>query len=142
MEGYPRLGRLMGTEPSYAIPRRFGAETLLDLQAEMQELQNTPRKQQKEDQDSNHRDRKDYARYWLTLKESGEADAEPGNDGRQWELILKIRVKLKEHNSAPLPESAVIRLGQQEPTRLKILVRWMQDIRMGYVHLLGSDSDI
>ncbi|KAH9215913.1 hypothetical protein DL95DRAFT_499395 [Leptodontidium sp. 2 PMI_412] len=145
MEGYPRLGRLMCTQPSYAIFRRFGAlnaENLLYLQAEIQELEIALRKQQKEDQESTHRDRIDYARYWVGLKESGEADAEPGNDGRQWELVLRIREKLKEYNAALLQESAVIRLGQPDRTRLKFLVNWMQDIRMGYVHLLGSDSDI
>ncbi|KAH7324039.1 hypothetical protein BKA65DRAFT_406916, partial [Rhexocercosporidium sp. MPI-PUGE-AT-0058] len=39
-------------------------------------------------------------------------------------------------------ESAAIRRGQPDRTRLKFLVTWIQDVRMGYVHLLGSDSDI
>lgn len=45
-------------------------------------------------------------------------------------------------DDALLQESAVIKLGQPNPSRLMFLVNWMQDIRMGYVHLLGSDSDI
>lgn len=101
MEGYPKLGRLMGDHPHYAIFRRFGALNalnLLYLQAEIHELELELRKQQEEDEESNHPDRSDYARYWLALKESGEADADPGNDGRQWKLVLKIREKLKEYS--------------------------------------------
>jgi hypothetical protein len=41
-----------------------------------------------------------YSRDWWTLKESGEAEAEEGNDGRQWELVLKIRKKLKEYSES------------------------------------------
>ncbi len=101
MEGYSRLDRLMGDHPNYAIFRRFGTlntENLLYLQAEIQELELDLWKQQKEDRESGHPDWMKYVRYWLVLKESGEADAEPGNNHRQRKLILKIRAKIKEYS--------------------------------------------
>ncbi len=45
-------------------------------------------------------------------------------------------------DEALLQESAVIRLRQPNRARLGFLATWMQDVRMGYVHLIGSDSDI
>jgi hypothetical protein len=103
LEGYPKLSRLMASYPEAAIFRRFGAlnaEKLLYLQAELQDLEIALRKQQKEDLASNRRDRILYSRDWWTLKESGAAEAEEGNDGRQWELVLKIRKKLKEYGES------------------------------------------
>lgn len=101
MEGYPKLGRLMAAYPEVAIFKRFGAlnaENLLYLQAEIQDLEIALRKQQNEDLASTHRDRTMYCRDWWSLKESGGTEAEQGNDGRQWELILKIRQKITEYS--------------------------------------------
>lgn len=74
----------MGSYPEVAIFQRFSAlnaENMLYLQAEIKELELALRKQQKKDRESSHRDRILYSRDWSALKESGEADAEDGNDG-------------------------------------------------------------
>ena len=102
MEGYQKLGRLMGDHPEYAVFRRFGAlnmEILLYMQAEIRHLEIALRKQQKEDQESNHEDRTRYSRDWWTLKEANEPEAEPGNDGRQWKIILQMREKLQQYST-------------------------------------------
>ena len=99
-EGYDRLGRLMGELPETAIFRRFGglaAEDLLYRQAELIELENTLREQQKRDKESNHEDRQHYGFNWDLLQYSTNPDAEDGNDPRQWETILAIREKLESY---------------------------------------------
>jgi DNA-binding HxlR family transcriptional regulator len=101
MDGYAKMGRLMGEYPEVAIFRRFGAlnmENLLLLQAELQDLEIRLRELQKADLESGHVDRTNYSRDWYTLKESGDSVAEPGNDGQQWALMLEIRDKLKEYS--------------------------------------------
>lgn len=99
-EGYDRLGNLMGDASETAIFRRFGAlsaENLLYLQAELQELEETFRRFQKDDRNSGHPDRIRYGRYWHVLSKSVEPGAKEGNKGNQWQTMLAIRSKLKEY---------------------------------------------
>ena len=106
MKGYAKLGLLMGEFPEVAILRRFSAlsaQNLLYLQAELRQLEVDLRKHAQEDDESSHRDRKDYSLDWIAFQESGDEMADEGNDGRQWETVMAIRNKLEEYRSFSLP---------------------------------------
>ncbi|KAK1761149.1 hypothetical protein QBC47DRAFT_397123 [Echria macrotheca] len=133
IQGYDRLGRLMGELPEMAIFRRFGAlsaEDILYRQAELVLLEETLRKQQRNDKESQHPDRERYARDWFTLQCSGDEDAPEGNDGSQLETILEIRGKLKDYHEALLRHRKVVEL------------EWMTDPSRGNVFLAGLDRHI
>jgi len=106
MKGYAKLGLLMGEFPEVAILRRFSAlsaQNLLYLQAELRQLEVDLRKHAQEDDESSHRDRKDYSLDWIAFQESGDEMADEGNDGRQWETVMAIRNKLEEYRSFSSP---------------------------------------
>ncbi|KAH8803659.1 hypothetical protein F5884DRAFT_681882 [Xylogone sp. PMI_703] len=145
MGGYAKMAGLMGNYPEIAIFRRFGAlnvENILLLQAELRDLEVQLREVQKEDHNSGHQDRCVYARDWWTLSESGEPTSRPGNDGRQWQLLLKIRQKLNEYNTALLQQAQICKLGQPSIADVQFLSSWMQRPTMGNVYLLGQDYKI
>ena len=110
MEGYAKLGSLMGAHSEFAIVRRFGslnAENLLYLQAELVSLEHDLRIAQAEDNHSNHPDRARYSRDWYSLSRSinanddlGPSESRPKDRGRekQWKIILQIREKLKDYS--------------------------------------------
>jgi hypothetical protein len=106
MKGYAKLGLLMGEFPEVAIIRRFSAlsaQNLLYLQAELIQLEVDLRKYAQDDDESSHRDRKDYSLDWMAFRESSDELADEGNDGRQWETAMTIRNKLEEYRSFSLP---------------------------------------
>jgi len=143
VEGYDRLGTLMGMVPETTAFRRFGAlsaEDLLYRQAELIELERNLREYQDEDKKSGHEDRTRYALHWDSLRRSGDDDAADGNDGSQWETILEIREKLKEYHEAILRHKRMLEVPQPLLSQVKVLDQWMRRPIMGNVHLLGSDS--
>jgi hypothetical protein len=91
------LAAHMGLMPEIAIFRRFGdltARNLLYLQAELLDLGMRLREVE-------HRDHFDkdpqkegylYAADWYNLYKSKDRD-----DGRQWELVIRVREKLEEY---------------------------------------------
>ncbi|KAK0737376.1 hypothetical protein B0T21DRAFT_410829 [Apiosordaria backusii] len=144
-EGYDRLARMMGSLPEMAMFRRFGvlsAEDLLYRQAELQELEAALRRFQKEDKQSGHQDREDYALDWDALQRSGADDAAEGNDSAQWDTILEIREKLKDYQEALLRHRRVLALGPAIPRQVKALNSWMERPDRGNVFLLGADRNI
>lgn len=101
MDGYAKIGSLMGEYPEVAIFKRFGAlnmENLLFLQAELHDLETRLRELQRADLESGLLDQRNYSRDWYMLKESGDSLAESGNVGQQWALMLEIREKLKKYS--------------------------------------------
>ncbi|KAK3385713.1 hypothetical protein B0H63DRAFT_473466 [Podospora didyma] len=145
VEGYDRLGRLMGELPDTAIFRRFGAlgaEDLLYRQAELCELERRLREDQREDKESRHEDRVRYARDWGRLQSSVDEDAPEGNDGSQLETILEIREKLKDYQEALLRYRQVHALGPPVSRQVKAVQEWMERPDMGNVFLVGLDKDI
>jgi hypothetical protein len=166
VEGYDRLGRLMGELPETAIFRRFGAlsaEDLLYRQAELVELENTLREYQKEDKQSGHEDRQRYGFNWDILQYSANPEAKEGNDSGQWNTILEIREKLEAYretngqlkrfsepgrltrvkiDEALLRHSRVLELRRPLQQQVKSLDTWMQRPSMGNVYLTGADRNI
>jgi hypothetical protein len=100
VNGYSKLASLMGHYPEVAIFRRFNAlnaRSLLYLQAELSEREESLRKVCEADADSPHSNPKIYDRYWLGLSESG---IQPNGNAAQWNLVLRIRGKLKEYSQS------------------------------------------
>ena len=101
MEGYAKLASIMGSHPEVAILRRFGAlnaQNLLYLQAELVALEDDLRAIAAEDIASDDLDRAAYSRDWYTLSNSENPTAGNEDAGRQWQIILSIREKLKEYS--------------------------------------------
>lgn len=100
MEGYAKLGLLMGDYPELAIFRRYAAlnaQNILYLQAELAHLESRLRNFAEEDEKSNVEKRKDYSKDWYSLQKSMLTPGAEDN-GRQWETFVKIRAKLKEYS--------------------------------------------
>lgn len=111
VEGYDRLAKFMGDEAAFAIFRRhavLSAQNLLYYQAELQDLEEKLEKYRKEDRESGHSDRTQYAYDWDTLRASTSPAADEGNDSRQWKTWLEIRKKLKEYREKLLSASHLI----------------------------------
>lgn len=92
IEGYPRLGSLMGTNPALAIFRRYSAlnaRTLLYMQAELNKLESDLHGTALED--SCDPEKAAFSREWWKL-----AGAKDG-DLLQWEQCLEIRAKLDQY---------------------------------------------
>lgn len=98
VKGYPTLAEHMGHMPQLGIFRRFGAlnaRNLLYLQAELTFLEEMLILAEKRDND--HSDiREDFGGNWYDLSNSGAGNEEMR---RQWELVLRIREKLKEYST-------------------------------------------
>ncbi len=106
MEGYPKIASLMGAHPEVAIFRRFGAlnaQNLLYLQAELVALEKDLRTCAAEDWASKDTDRVFYCRDWYSLSSSWDNESSDSEvTGRQWQIMLKIREKLKEYSPSPI----------------------------------------
>jgi hypothetical protein len=103
MEGYSKLALLMGEYPELAIFRRFATlntQNILYLQAELHDLEKLHRELALENETSGHDHRITYAANWFRLANSATSTAAPGEDRRQWDMFLKIRVKLKEYSKS------------------------------------------
>jgi hypothetical protein len=95
-DGYPSLAGLMQSCPDYAIFRRFGELNvlhLLHLQSELQDMENELQKIREEDTESNDPIRMVYAKDFRAMR-----DHEEVGDSEQYEMIVKIGVKLKEYS--------------------------------------------
>lgn len=94
--GYHRLAEvLMGPYPEAAIFRRFGPLAmlnLLSLQAELVDLELEFRRIRSTDDTSNDPTERNFSSYFKDLHMS-----EGGNNARQYQLLMKIRHKLKEY---------------------------------------------
>jgi len=158
MNGYTKLASLMGHHSELAIFRRFGtlnARNLLYLQAELVHLELKLNRCAAADLASHDPDRAIYDRDWQTLSESGQL---PDGNPEQWDTILGIRKTLKEYSKLDLTyaavdadmykdealvlQSLVSKHDSPNPQDLKFLQNWMKRPTMGYVYLLGADSDI
>jgi hypothetical protein len=96
MDGYEKLGSLMGERPTLGIFRRFatlGAQNLLYLQAELVSLEAEFKKYALEDHASGEKHKLEYAVNWYSLMRSEEA-----GESSQWSVMLEIRKKLKEYS--------------------------------------------
>lgn len=99
VRGYPHLADKIGSQPRYAIFRRFGAinaENLLYLQAELTDLEKKLHEQQKADSESGHDNKSKYSLnwYWLNVSASGD-----DGDTYQLDLVLKIRETLEKYST-------------------------------------------
>ena len=94
VEGYPRLGSLMGADPPLAIFRRYSAlnaQTLLYMQAEINQLEQELQEISSEDFKSKDQEISAFSREWWKL-----AGATGGNS-LQWSKCLHIRAKLDQY---------------------------------------------
>jgi hypothetical protein len=94
MDGYAKIGKLMGRKVEYAIFRRFrdlNVQNVLYLQAELTHLE-----RELDDirtRDSLHPDRLYYNKDWWSLSQS-----ENTEDLEQWDKVLEIREKLSQYS--------------------------------------------
>jgi len=96
---YPKLSNLMGTWPEVAIFRRFGslnAQNLLFSQAEITHLETELRDLRAEEEQKENLKGIAAQRNWFELSQGLDDDDEPSE---QWEIIQKIRVKLREYST-------------------------------------------
>ncbi|KAI7152787.1 hypothetical protein KC349_g8777 [Hortaea werneckii] len=115
-KGYHRLADLMGHYPETAIFRRFGALNmlnLLSLQAELIDLQVQFRDIWVEDDASVDLDEKDYSTYFRKLVKS--------ETSLQYEMLLEIRKKLQEYNSAAIQAAQMSKLPSPEKADVQFL---------------------
>jgi hypothetical protein len=104
MEGYAKIASRISIHPELGIYRRFAAlnaRNLLYLQAELHGLEQELDEITREDAAAEG-DRKLYSRDWHTLATCAD------NDRRQWEIMSRIREKLKEYSesASSLPMSS------------------------------------
>jgi hypothetical protein len=155
--GYPKLAAMMELQPKLAIYRQFGAlnaQNLLYYQGELIDLQEQLRKQQWEDDRSQHEKRKEYASAWYRLQESKD-----DSDAEQLDIVLKIRKLLKEYSElrnnvkhkleySPRPDTALIQQhtihSYRKPAKsdLDYVQNFLQDDTMRPLALLGDDAEI
>lgn len=97
-EGYAQIAWRMLAYPELASTRCFRAlnlQNLLYLQAELNELEDAIRRQEKIDQESQSEKQRWNARSWRVLNTGAQA---PGGDGEKWRLFCEMRDKLKEYS--------------------------------------------
>lgn len=96
MEGYPRLGALMGAKPELAIFRRYSKlnmQSLLYMQAEINELETELQEIAFEDHRSGDPEMQKYSREWRRLAGA------VGGRSLQWNKWLELRAKLHEYSA-------------------------------------------
>lgn len=96
--GYPKLAAKFEVLPEASSYRRFGAlnaQNLLYYQAELTYLEEKLQRQQKKDNNDRTGPGASYAKNWYWLKHS----EEDGN-GVQLELVMQIRILLKEYSKS------------------------------------------
>jgi hypothetical protein len=94
--GYPKLAAKFEILLEAAIYRRFGAlnaQNLLYYQAELTYLERKLRDQQKQDSNDQKGHGASYAINWYWLKHS-----KTDGDGRQIDLVMRIRELLKQYS--------------------------------------------
>jgi len=145
MEGYAKLGLLMGEFPEHAIFRRFAAlnaQNLLYFQAELVHLERKLRECANEDELSDKQRRKDYSKDWWSLSGSESQSDDIGEDSEQWKTCLEIRDKLQKYNEALVLQKKITTMDRPHRKDLNFLQKWMTRVDMGNVYLIGRDSDI
>lgn len=97
-KGYVKLARFM-VDRDHVIAKQFrklAVKDLLYLQAELCDLQYEFDEQSIRDVNSHDEKTQRYDREWCHLRFAA------GGDGRQWQLALQIREKLREYCMLPL----------------------------------------
>ncbi|KAI9685350.1 MAG: hypothetical protein M1822_004481 [Bathelium mastoideum] len=133
--GYPGLGQRMGRIPEQVILRRFsalGAEDLLYQQAELVSLENELHAIQRADSEHSGE-----SVDWTRLRHSSS-----NRGSEQWELLLKIRAKLKEYNSALLLQSKITGLPKPDIQDLTAVQNFLWSPNMGLAGLIGADATV
>ncbi|KAI3319794.1 hypothetical protein HD806DRAFT_525117 [Xylariaceae sp. AK1471] len=141
-EGYARLSSFMAAHPEFSIFRRFAALNtlnLLHMQAELKILEHHLQEKTQENASSRDIYKSMYDRDWETLST---APSDDPNDPNQWEIVQKMRQKLREYNETLALLRTVYQMGPPSRQDLKFLQSWMQTPRMGNVFLLGLDRNI
>lgn len=102
--GYPQLAERMGRTPETAILRRFAglnARNLLYLQAELVQLEGDLAEAEVADSRREEGLGRKFSTDWFWLVQSVN-----GNEhSRQWQLMLKVRERLKEYSRFKLRRS-------------------------------------
>lgn len=99
--GYPQVANFMGDYPEMAMVRRFrglNARNLLYLQAELVQIEKELIQLEKADAATNPGYATDF--FWLMDSANKEGDV-------QWQLIQKMRRKLKEYSKRVVGNSAI-----------------------------------
>ncbi|MCJ1389396.1 hypothetical protein MMC18_002253 [Xylographa bjoerkii] len=109
IDGYPKLAEFLGRYKGFAIFRRFAslnARNLLYLQVEILELEEELNKL--EEAHSMHDDLRNVLFNWEALKLS-----EEGTTGKlQYDIIMELRVRLKEYNGLLLEHHQLYQLPE------------------------------
>ena len=96
-EGYEKVAALMSCHTEFAIFRRFGKLSFLNLlylQAELANLEVELKELAERDKADPRR--KMYSKYWWRLAQS----EEESDDREQWHKVLQVREKLKEYSQS------------------------------------------
>ncbi|OJD33530.1 uncharacterized protein BKCO1_2900020 [Diplodia corticola] len=132
--GYPLLADHMGRMPQIAIFRRFGAINTLDLlyrQAELKRMEKELREEQEKSANMSG-DPGDYAINSYLLED---------DDGEQWKVFKKIRIKLKEYNEALALQMTILSADTPSNYDLRWLQHFLWSEAMGG-GILGPDRNI
>jgi hypothetical protein len=161
--GYHRLAQLMGTFPEVAIYRRFGdlnALNLLYYQAELIHLEHMLRYRYGLDYQSSDSHRQQYSQDWSKLHSGVSEETDSAPCDQQWQVMLKIRVLLKEYSEfsraclsvvynlslvvdqAILDQHALSKLTKTAAVDRTFIQKWMKTASMGGVGLTGLDSEV
>ncbi|KAI1342727.1 hypothetical protein F5Y15DRAFT_266404 [Xylariaceae sp. FL0016] len=138
MEGYDRIGKLMGRQDECAMYRRFrklNAMNLLYLQAELTQLEHDLEELAERDKATD--DRQTYCKDWWSLSQNDEDE----EDSEQWEKVLEIRVKLEQYNDSLCKQAKISRLGSPSSHDLAFLREWLVRPGMGDYPLIGLDRE-
>ncbi|KAJ9669077.1 hypothetical protein H2201_000903 [Coniosporium apollinis] len=138
--GYPQLAERMGTTPEATILRRFAAlnvRNLLCLQAELHHLERDLVDAEIADSRSEEGWKSKYSSDWFWLNEPLE-----GKPNHQWQLMLKIRERLKEYNEALIQQSQLITLPKPGKRDLLSLQCWLTQSDRGAGALIGPDVQV
>ncbi|KAK7913914.1 hypothetical protein PG985_011617 [Apiospora marii] len=135
--GYPKLAKFM-VEHDYVMMRQFrqlAIRDLLYLQAELCELEHELTKQGIIDANAAD-ERKFYDREWWFLHQ-GEAR---GMGGEQWNLVLKVRAKLREYYAAVQQYQSIGSLQRPSQDQRKQLHKYTNCESLGgHCGFLGKD---
>ncbi|KAK6829745.1 hypothetical protein PG987_010329 [Apiospora arundinis] len=135
--GYPKLAAFM-VEHDYVMLRQFrelAVRDLLYLQAEIRELELDLKEQVVSDANASN-DRRFFDREWWHLRHGEER----GTGGEQWDLVLRVRAKLREYYTAMQQYQSMIsskRPSLQRQTQLQDYIKY--ESLGGFCGFLGRD---
>ncbi|KAL3421529.1 hypothetical protein PVAG01_07975 [Phlyctema vagabunda] len=138
-EGYAKLAKEMSEHGEFAIFRRFRRLNILNLlymQAELNELEF--RIAEKADEDAKIPARDPYSRNWIAL---AELDTGP-HDTEQWEIVLKIRARLKEYNEQLSIQRTLAPAQKPREMDRRFLRQWLKHSTLGDTPIGGDDRNI